>query len=527
MITLEKISKKVGARTLFDDVCAAFSPGNRYGLTGPNGAGKSTLLKIMMGVEEANSGTVSLPKKVGFLKQNIDAYKDFRLIDAVIMGNERLWNALQERDSLYEGEMTDEVGMRLGDLEEIVAEEDGYTAESDAEVLLVGMGIPTDMHEALMNSVPTDVQFKVLLCQALFGKPEALLLDEPTNHLDLDSITWLEGFLHDYDGTLIVVSHDRHFLNSVTTHIADIDYDTIITYPGNYDEMVTAKTAVRTRELSDMKNREKKIAQLKEFVQKFSAGSRASQVQSRMREMERLQPQDLKQSNIQRPYIRFQAPETQSGQIAYKLEEVAKSYPEVDVYKNLSYEIMRGDKIGVIGNNGRGKTTLLKMLAGVEAPTGGTLEMGHNVVQGYFPQNHEDAVDKSQNMPMFDWLKSKKPEAYDQEIRSVLGKMLFGGEDAFKEIPKLSGGETARLILASLILVNQNMLILDEPNGHLDLEAVSALGWGLNEFKGTVICASHDRSLIDSFATKIISLEETGPVFFDGPLEEYLRVRQA
>jgi ATPase subunit of ABC transporter with duplicated ATPase domains len=525
MITLNGISKKRGNRVLFDEVSCGFTPGHRYGLTGPNGAGKSTLLKIMMGVEEATSGTVTLPKKVGFLKQDIEAYKNFRLIDTVIMGNHKLWKALQERDSLYDVEMTDAIGIRLGDLEEIIGDEDGYTAESDAEMLLTGMGIPSKLHELPMHNVPLDTQFKVLLCQALFGNPEALLLDEPTNHLDLDSIGWLEDFLKQYKGTLIVVSHDRHFLNSVTTDIADIDYDTIILYPGNYDDMVDTKTQMREREQGDAKSKEKKIAQLKEFVAKFGAGTRASQVQSRLREISRLQPQDLKKSNITRPYIRFPAPEKQSGQIAFKVEDVHKSFGPVHVYKGFSLEVMRGDKIAIIGNNGKGKTTLIKMLAGVLEPDKGKVEMGHQVEIGYFPQTHEDIIDKTKKVNVFEWLKEKKPTAYDQDIRGVLGKLLFPGEDAFKPLSALSGGETARAILASLMLVNQNTLILDEPNGHLDLESVSALGWALQDYKGTVICAAHDRDLISSFANRIIALEDDGIHVFDGTLDEYMETR--
>jgi len=525
MITLDKISKKIGTRVLFDDVSAAFNPGNRYGLTGPNGAGKSTLLKIMMGVEDATSGSISLPKKVGFLRQNIEEFKDARVLDAVIMGNERLWNALVERDMLYEKEMTDEIGMRLGDLEEVVADEEGYSAESDAEVLLIGMGIEADFHEKKMHELPSDLQFRVLLCQALFGDPEALLLDEPTNHLDLGSIGWLEEFLHNYSGTLIVVSHDRHFLNSVTTHIADIDYDTIITYPGNYDDMLVAKTAVRERAEQDAKSKEKKIAQLKEFVSKFGAGTRASQVQSRVREIKRLQPQELKKSNIQRPYIRFTPPEKPSGKVVLKVEGISKAFDGNPVINDFSIEVMRGDKIAVIGTNGIGKTTLLRMLVGELKPDSGTIERGHQVDLGYFPQNHEDFIDKSEKIEAFDWLKRYKANAYDQEIRGVMGKMLFGGDDAFKEISKLSGGETARLIFAALLLNNHNTLVLDEPNNHLDLEAVSALGWGLSEFQGTAIVAAHDRDLINDFATKIISLEKDGIHVFDGNLEAYLSAK--
>src|SRR5581483_11716896 len=352
---------------------------SRYGLTGPNGAGKSTLLKIVMGVEEPTSGSVSLPRRVGFLKQNIEQFKDQRVLDVVIMGNQRLWDALVERDKLYDAEMTDEIGIRLGELEEIVGEEEGYDAESDAEILLSGMGIASEMHREKMHAVPTDIQFRVMLCQALFGNPEALLLDEPTNHLDLESIGWLEQFLLNYRGVLIVVSHDKHFLNAVTTHIADIDYDTLIIYPGNYDSMLIAKTAVRERTEMENKSKEKKISQLREFVAKFGAGTRASQVQSRLREIDRLEPQELKKSNIQRPYIRFYPPEKPSGQIVFKVEDLCKGYDEKQVIRNFSCEIAKGEKIGVIGNNGKGKSTLLKMLAGVLVPDAGRVENGHQV----------------------------------------------------------------------------------------------------------------------------------------------------
>lgn len=520
MITLEKISKKY-LKELFSDVTITFNSGKRYGLTGPNGAGKTTLMKIIMGIEEPTSGSVTLPDRVGILKQNIEAYADMRVLDAVVMGNKRLWEALQERERLYEVEMTDEVGMRLGDLEGIIAEEDGYSAEANAEILLSGMGIDHAFFEKKMKEIPTDSQFKVLLCQALFGDPQALLLDEPTNHLDLDSIRWLEKFLFNYKGTLIVISHDRHFLNSVTTDIADIDYETIILYPGNYDSMVVAKTSVRERAELENRSKEKKIAQLKEFVAKFGAGTRASQVQSRMREINRLQPQELKQSNIQRPYIRFIPCDKQPGQIIFKVQGVSKAYDHAVIDK-FSIEINRGDKIAVIGNNGRGKTTLLKMLAGQLAIDRGKIEPGHQVMIGYCPQNHAEVIDKTQKMTSFDWLKDRKSGIYDQEIRSILGKMLFAGEDAFKQISALSGGETARLILGSLMLTDHNVLILDEPNNHLDLEAVSALAWGLEEYKGTAIVASHDRSLIDNFAKKIIAFEEDGIHVFDGPLEEYI-----
>ncbi len=522
MITLSELSKKVGSRLLFENVNVTFNAGHRYGLTGPNGSGKSTMMKIMVGTEEATGGTVTLPRRVGFLKQNIEDFKDQDVINTVIMGNKRLWDALQERDRLYSEEMTDEVGIRLGELEEVIAEENGYSAESEAEELLTGMGIAQPLHIKKMHEIPTDSQFRVLLCQALYGEPEALLLDEPTNHLDMESIGWLEQFLKNYKGILVVISHDRHFLNTVTTDIADIDYETLIIYPGNYDQMVVAKTSVRARTEEENKSKEKKISQLQEFVARFGAGTRASQVQSRIREINRLQPLELKKSNIQRPYIRFYPPEKPSGQIVVKVEDILKSYSTHPVINHFSCEILRGDKIGIIGNNGRGKTTLLKMIAGVLQQDQGRIELGHQVELGYFPQNHTDIIDKKGKLTTFDWLKEQKENVYDQDIRSVLGKMLFGGDDAFKPVSALSGGETARLILAAMMLRNQNFLVLDEPNNHLDLEAVSALAWALEDFKGTVLIASHDRELLDQVATKIIAFEEDGIHIFKGPLEEYL-----
>lgn len=522
MITLENISKRVGNRTLFEDVTFTFNDGCRYGLTGPNGSGKSTLLKIVMGVEPQTTGTVTLPKKVGFLKQRIEDFRDCSVIDTVIMGNTRLWDTMVERDKLYEVEMTDAVGMRLGELEEIIAEEDGYSAESEAETLLIGMGIPEELHRKKMHEIPTDRQFRALLCNALFGHPQALLLDEPTNHLDLESISWLEEFLHNYEGTLVVVSHDRHFLNSICTHIADIDYETIITYPGNYDSMFVTKTSVRSRAEDENKAKEKKISQLKEFVAKFGAGTRASQVQSRMREIQRLQPLELKKSNITRPYIRFTIPEKQSGQVVMKTDSLSYSYGGPPVFRDFSCEIHRGDKIAIIGNNGRGKTTLLKLLAGALHPVSGKLSPGHALEIGYFPQNHGEVLNKHSDQTAFDWLKARKEIVFDQDARGVLGKMLFGGDDAFKPLRNLSGGEAARLILGGLMLTAPNFLILDEPNNHLDLEAVSALAWGLEDFKGTAIVATHDRELINGFATKIFAFEEDGIHIHQGPLEEYL-----
>ncbi len=521
MINLQQLLKAYGARVLFDGVTISFQPGHRYAVTGPNGSGKSTLMRIMMGMEEATSGKVLLPNKVGFLRQNIEDFRELRVLDAVIMGNDRLWKALAERDQLYEGEMTDAVGMRLGELEEVVAEEDGYSADANAAGLLMGIGIEEALHEKKMHELPTDMQFRALLCQALFGDPQALLLDEPTNHLDLTSITWLEGFLMGFKGTVIVISHDRHFLNAIATECADIDYETIILYPGNYDDMVLAKTQVRDLAEHEAKSKEKKVAKLKEFVAKFGAGTRASQVKSRQREIEKLQPQELKKSNIDRPFIRFPQAEMRSGQIVFNVQGLRKNFDQ-PVIDNLSFEVERGDKVAVIGNNGMGKTTLLKILAGVLEKDRGKVELGHQVILSYFPQNHEDLVSRSDPSNIFEWLRSRKQGVYDQDIRGVLGRLLFGGDDAFKNVSTLSGGETARLILAGMMLEDHNTIILDEPNNHLDLESVSALATGLKEYKGTAVFASHDRDLVGHVANKIISIEDDGIHVFSGTLEEYL-----
>lgn len=522
-ITLSEISHSAGSRILFENITATFNPGNRYGLTGPNGAGKSTLMKIIMKIMKPLRGSVQLPDKVGFLRQNIEDFLNIKVLDVVIMGNERLWNAMEEKERLYDVEFTDAVGFRLGELEEIIAQEDGYVAESNAEELLLGAGITTEQLEFKMSQLPVDLQFRALLCQALFGNPQALLLDEPTNHLDMESIGWLEKFLKEYKGTMIVVSHDRHFLNSVTTHIADIDFETLIIYPGNYDQMVVTKTSLKDRTEAEARSKEKKIAHLKEFVARFGAGTRASQVQSRIKEIDRLQPEELKKSNIQRPYIRFPLADVMPGKMVCKIKGLCKSFDGKEVIKNFSLEVHRGDKIGIIGNNGRGKTTLVKLFAQLVEPDAGIVELGHQVKNCYFPQLHAEIISKDENITVYDWLRARKQGLYDQEIRGVLGKLLFGGDDAFKNVATLSGGETARLILGGMMLEEHNFILLDEPNNHLDLEAVSALGWALEEYKGTAVVVSHDRDLINLFATKIIAFEDKGIKIFDGPLEEYLK----
>src|ERR1700756_4163467 len=362
MISVSNVSMRYGAKILFEDVTVTFIAGRRYGLTGPNGAGKATFMKVLSGDLDAQKGDVVRPKKIGVLSQDQFAFDTHRVIDTVIMGNKPLWKALEERDRIYsKSELTDEDGMRLGELEGIVGEEDGYTAETDAAILLQGLDIPDELHERRMSELQGGQKVRVLLAQALFGKPQALLLDEPTNHLDLDSIHWLQDFLTRFEGTLITISHDRHFLNSVCTHTADIDYQTIITYTGGYDDMVLAKTQIRARLEAQNEQREKKIAQLNEFIARFAAGTRSSQVTSRKKEVERLQTTELARSNIQRPYIRFDTLRP-SGKHVLEVEEVSKAYDSQPVIKSFTASVMRGEKVCLIGRNGQGKTTLLKSL---------------------------------------------------------------------------------------------------------------------------------------------------------------------
>src|SRR6187549_428335 len=392
MISVICVSMRFGSKVLFEDVTTIFSSGKRYGLTGPNGSGKSTFMKLLTGEQPPQRGSVTRPPKMGVLRQDHYAFDKFRVIDTVIMGNQRLWKALEERDALYaRSDMSNEDGMRLGELEGIVGEEDGYTAESDAAILLQGLDIPDALHEKTMAEMQGGQKVRVLLAQALFGHPAALLLDEPTNHLDLDSIHWVEEFLNRYDGTLIVISHDRHFLNNVCTHIADIDYETIITYTGGYDDMVLAKTQARATIEGQNEQREKKIAQLNDFIARFGAGTRASQVTSRRKEVERLQTTELARSNIQRPYIKFSM-RRPSGRVALECEGLGKAHGGVAVVSDFSAIVNRGEKIVLVGRNAQGKTTLLKALLAdtpnLAASRGdidtGSVRWGHEVSIGYF-----------------------------------------------------------------------------------------------------------------------------------------------
>jgi len=533
LLSINNISMRFGARILFDEVTCTFLTGRRYAISGPNGAGKSTLMKILTGEIEPSKGSVTRPKKLGILRQDQFQFDNFRVIDTVIMGNAPLWKALAERDALYEkphDQLTDEDGMRLGELEGIVGDEGGYTAEADAATLLAGLGVEDALHERKMSELQGGQKVRVLLAQALFGTPPALLLDEPTNYLDLDSVHWLQDYLRHYEGVLIVISHDRHFLNSICTHTADIDYETVIMYTGGYDDMVVAKTQIRSRIEAENSQREKKIAQLNEFIARFSAGTRSSQVTSRKKEVERLQTSELARSNIQRPYIKFEM-KRPSGRHPLEFKNVAKSYDGLEVIQPFTASLSRGEKVALMGRNGTGKTTLLKSLllngTGYLSDTeraftidSGTVTWGHEVAIGYFAQDHTDSIAKG--MTVIEWLHQFDPQASQEELRGLLGQMLFSGEDALKPTAALSGGESARVIFCRLMLQKPNFLVLDEPTNHLDLESINALNIALQRYEGTVLLVTHDHDVIDEVATRIWHFENGRIEDFKGPYEEYV-----
>jgi ATPase subunit of ABC transporter with duplicated ATPase domains len=543
MISVSNVSMRYGAKVLFDEVSTAFTPGKRYGLTGPNGAGKSTFMNLLTGELEPQKGSVVRPRKLGVLRQDQFAFDAYRVLDTVIMGNKRLWAAMEERDRIYEKhEITNDDGMKLGELEGIVGEEDGYSAETDAALLLQGLDIPDEMHQRPMSELQGGQKVRVLLAQALFGHPQALLLDEPTNHLDLDSIHWLQSFLRNYDGVVIVISHDRHFLNSVCTHIADIDYETIITYTGSYDEMVMAKTQIRSQIEGQNAQREKKIDQLNEFIARFSAGTRSSQVQSRRKEVERLQVTELAKSNIQRPFLKFEQ-KRPSGKHILEFDSVSKSYGDSEIIRSFTASVTRGEKIALMGRNGAGKTTLLNALlansptipeaelrqtSGYDGPflSDGEVVWGHEAAVGYFAQDHRALIEKG--MTAFEWLHSWDPSAANEDIRGLLGQMLFARDDGNKRTEVLSGGEAARLLFCKLMLQKPNVLVLDEPTNHLDLEAINALNIALQRYPGTVLLVTHDHDLIDEVATRIWHFEGDHNVTdFKGAYEEYQSVLAA
>ncbi len=519
-IQVQEVTKVYGQKKLFIDVSVNFSAGRRYGITGPNGAGKSTFLKILSGELEADTGSVHRPKRTSVLKQDQFAYEAWRVIDVVISGNQALWEVLEEKEQLLaKPDHSDADGVRLGEIECVISEENGYSAEADAAELLSGLGIPESDHEKCMSELPGGRRLRVLLAQSLFGSPDALLLDEPTNNLDIDSIRWLEKYMQSYRGVLLTVSHDRHFLNAICTHIADIDYETIITYTGGYDEMVAAKGQVRGKIEQDNADRMKKIEQLQDFVARFGAGTRATQVQSRKKQIQRLTLTDLKRSNIERPFIQFLVKKPSSKQ-TLAIEGLTKRWPEVTVCERFRAVVTKGEKIAIIGRSGVGKTTLCKMLAGELKPDAGTIEWGTQTSIGYLAQDHREGI--AGGTTVSQWLHGFDPSANLQDIRGLLGRMLFKGEEGMKPTEALSGGEAVRLIFSKLMLMKDNVLVLDEPTNHLDLESIIALGDGLTKYEGTAFVVTHDRDLVAEFATRIFAFTEEGLVDWQGTYDDYL-----
>lgn len=553
MIVLDKVTKRFGPKILFENVSMQFDPAKRYGLTGANGAGKSTLLKMLEGNEDTDTGAITIPGnlRLGVLRQNHYEYEQERILDTVIMGNKALWDAMAEKEKLLQGEITDEIGVRLGELEGTIGEENGYMAESEAAELLVGLGIPADKHEAKMNALAGGYKLRVLIAQVLYGKPDVLLLDEPTNHLDLESIRWLEHFLtEEFKGTLVVVSHDRHFLNSVVTHIADVDYQTITVYTGNYADFVDAKYENNQRAAAQAATAKKKVAELQEFVQRFgSHASKSKQAQSRVKQIDKLKDEieakGPKRSSLVRPFVRFEF-EKPSGRDVVRMEKVSKTFTdesgkEIVVYKDQSFNVNRGDKIAITGPNGAGKTTLLKLMlsgfAGLDPdtkqdivkPDSGDVRWGHEASVGYFAQDTHEALNRTASgANAFQWLYQWDKLRPQEEVRAVLGRLLFSGEAGLKQAATMSGGECARLLLAKLVLLRHNVLILDEPTNHLDIESIEGLLEGLTMFQGTIVFVSHDRHLVSELATRIVELRPLGPgkgaeiYDFGGTYEEFL-----
>ena len=527
MISVANLSIQFGAKPLFENVSVTFGNSNRYGLIGANGSGKSTLMKILAGQLEPTLGNVSIDphERIGQLRQDQFAYEDYRVLDTVIMGHEKLWQLMQERDRLYSlRDMSDSEGMRVADLEVEFAELDGYSAEARAGELLEGIGIPLKQHDGLMSAIAPGWKLRVLLAQALFSDPDILLLDEPTNNLDINAIRWLEGFLNDSKSTMVIISHDRHFLNSVCTHMADLDYGELRMFPGNYDEYMTAAT--QARELMQANNAKKKVkmSELQAFVSRFSANaSKARQATSRARQLEKIQLEDIKPSSRVSPFIRFEQ-DKPLRRVAVTARGLSKGFDEGPLFTNLDLTIEVGSRVAIIGPNGIGKTTLARCLLQDLDADSGEIKWAENAKVGYFAQDH--AAEFEQNMTLFEWITQWQPPGSDEQLlRATLGRMLFSKDDSEKLLKVVSGGEEGRLLFAKLTLQQPNVMVMDEPTNHLDMESIEALNLALENYPGTLIFISHDREFVSSLATRIIELTPDGIVDFGGSYDDYLRTQ--
>ncbi|MEW6692484.1 MAG: ABC-F family ATPase [Pseudomonadota bacterium] len=525
MLSTANITMQFGPKPLFEDISVKFGDGNRYGLIGANGCGKSTFMKILGGDLAPSSGAVMLDpdERIGKLRQDQFAFEDYSVIDTVIMGHAELWAVKQERDRIYAlPEMSEEDGMKVAELEVAFAEMDGYTAESRAGELLLGLDIPIEQHYGLMSAVAPGWKLRVLLAQALFSDPDILLLDEPTNNLDINTIRWLEKVLNVRNSTMIIISHDRHFLNSVCTHMADLDYGELRVYPGNYDEYMTAATAARERLLADNAKKKAQIAELQSFVSRFSANaSKARQATSRARQIDKIKLEEVKPSSRQSPFIRFEQ-DKELYRLALEVEGLSKGYGEGPLFKGLDLMVEVGERIAVIGPNGIGKTTLLRTLVGGLVPDSGTVKWSENVNLGYFAQDH--AEDFAEDMTLFDWMTQwRRPQDDEQMVRGTLGRLLFSQDDIKKSVKVVSGGEQGRLLFGKLMLQRPNVLVMDEPTNHLDMESIESLNTALENYPGTLIFVSHDREFVSSLATRIIELTPNGIINYSGSYDDYLR----
>lgn len=524
MLTTNNITMQFGSKPLFENISVKFGNGNRYGLIGANGSGKTTFMKILGGDLTPTAGNISLDpnERLGKLRQDQFAFENFTVIDTVIMGHKELWDVKQERDRIYAlPEMTEEDGYKVADLEVEYAEMDGYSAESRAGELLIGAGIPIEQHYGLMSEVAPGWKLRVLLAQALFSNPEILLLDEPTNNLDIDTIRWLEDVLNQRESTMIIISHDRHFLNMVCTHMADMDYGELRIYPGNYDEYMQASTQARDRLLADNAKKKAQINELQSFVSRFSANaSKSKQATSRAKQIDKIKLDEVKASSRQNPFIRFEQTK-KLYRNALVIEQLTQGFPDKPLFKDINLMVEVGEKVAILGTNGVGKTTLLRTLMGELEPQKGTVKWSENANIGYYAQDHEYEFEEA--LTLFEWMSQWKQAGDDEQVvRSILGRLLFSQDDIKKQVKVLSGGEKGRLLFGKLMMQRPNIIIMDEPTNHLDMESIESLNVALEDYQGTLFFVSHDREFVSSLATRIIEITPTKVEDYTGNYEDYL-----